>query len=222
MPTLNLPKTKSPKPVVKNADQLPDMLKLAPLKSKMTERDINYITDVVRIFNKYGSLTDKQFTWVKSIIARCEQGPQTPEVAIVDVIDVSGILLMFANASMKLKRVKITLQDSTAQKVVFKKAGEFSKYAGHILITDGGKYGQNKFFGTISSDGRVVPTRYMTDTIKDLIKEFSLNPEAVAAASGKLTGSCCFCSKPLDDERSLEVGYGPICAKHYGLAWGKK
>jgi len=26
----------------------------------------------------------------------------------------------------------------------------------------------------------------------------------------------------LDDERSVSVGYGPVCAGHYGLPWGEK
>ncbi len=26
----------------------------------------------------------------------------------------------------------------------------------------------------------------------------------------------------LTDQQSTEVGYGPVCAKHYGLKWGKK
>jgi hypothetical protein len=30
-----------------------------------------------------------------------------------------------------------------------------------------------------------------------------------------------FCSKKLTDERSIEVGYGRICAGHNGLPWGE-
>lgn len=33
---------------------------------------------------------------------------------------------------------------------------------------------------------------------------------------------CMFCSKPLTDDRSTEVGYGPQCAETWGLPWGDK
>jgi hypothetical protein len=41
-----------------------------------------------------------------------------------------------------------------------------------------------------------------------------------AAAFGRVTSKCVFCSRLLTDERSIEVGYGKICAGHNGLPWG--
>lgn len=44
-----------------------------------------------------------------------------------------------------------------------------------------------------------------------------------AAAYGKITGTCIACGLHLTDDgknKSLEVGYGPICAKRYGWPWG--
>lgn len=43
-----------------------------------------------------------------------------------------------------------------------------------------------------------------------------------AARFGKTTGRCVFCSRMLTDERSIEVGYGPICAEREGLPWGEE
>ena len=46
--------------------------------------------------------------------------------------------------------------------------------------------------------------------------------DAVAAAAfGQITGHCVFCSRLLTDERSITVGYGPVCAEHNGLPWGE-
>lgn len=42
-----------------------------------------------------------------------------------------------------------------------------------------------------------------------------------AAAFGHVTGACVFCSRELTDERSLTVGYGPVCATNHGLPWGE-
>jgi hypothetical protein len=39
------------------------------------------------------------------------------------------------------------------------------------------------------------------------------------------TGRCCFCNHKIgegEDNRSAAVGYGPECAKHFGVPWGVK
>ncbi len=41
-----------------------------------------------------------------------------------------------------------------------------------------------------------------------------------AAAFGKITGTCIACALTLTDERSLDVGYGPVCAKRWDWPWG--
>lgn len=41
-----------------------------------------------------------------------------------------------------------------------------------------------------------------------------------AAAFGQLYGICMYCWSELTDERSIEVGYGPVCADKRGLPWG--
>jgi len=56
--------------------------------------------------------------------------------------------------------------------------------------------------------------------VEDGLRRMAADPAAEATAYGRLTGSCCFCRRPLTDGRSIAVGYGPICADHYGLAWG--
>jgi hypothetical protein len=42
-----------------------------------------------------------------------------------------------------------------------------------------------------------------------------------AAAFGHLTGQCVFCARELTDQRSIDVGYGPVCAGKNGLPWGE-
>lgn len=46
---------------------------------------------------------------------------------------------------------------------------------------------------------------------------------AEAAALGHTTHHCCFCGLDLTDDgegRSVDVGYGPVCARKNGLPWG--
>lgn len=204
------------KQVAKDPVQFAVLMKLSSLKEKIAVRDLEFARSLVTNFNKYGRLSDKQIYFVEQIINRAEA--PAPEVV---QLSVTRILDMFANAAVTLRRIKVTLKDAAGQKVVFKRAGSTSSYAGQIMISDGEAFGTAQFFGRIELNGRYVPSSKATDTIKALIKEFSEDPEATAGKYGRLTGGCCFCSKPLNDQRSLVVGYGPVCAKHFGLKWGK-
>jgi hypothetical protein len=60
------------------------------------------------------------------------------------------------------------------------------------------------------------------DAVRAFIVDFSNNPEQVARVHGHATGNCCFCTRELTDARSVAVGYGPICASHFGLEWGER
>jgi hypothetical protein len=42
-----------------------------------------------------------------------------------------------------------------------------------------------------------------------------------AAAFGHATGHCVYCARELTDDRSVEVGYGPVCASKHNLPWGE-
>lgn len=71
--------------------------------------------------------------------------------------------------------------------------------------------------------GRVTPTGVVVGKLArrpDLIAallDIAANPAEAAAAYGALMCRCSFCDRPLTDDGSVEVGYGPICAARYGL-----
>lgn len=88
---------------------------------------------------------------------------------------------------------------------------------GTITITDGGKYPDNEFYGRMELDGSWNPTRNTPDRVTEALKAFEADPEGEALAYGRETGACCFCRRELTNEGSVSVGYGPICAGHYGL-----
>lgn len=84
-------------------------------------------------------------------------------------------------------------------------------------MTDGGGFHTGSFFGRIRQDGCFEPSGRCTDEILETLREFSRDPADYAAAYGRRSGNCCFCYRPLTDERSLAAGYGPVCAENYGL-----
>lgn len=82
------------------------------------------------------------------------------------------------------------------------------------------KVGGYRTFGYIK-DGVFTYTTYATEakTLLPLMEDFKHDPTGVASESGHLRGLCVFCAKDLKTENSTSHGYGPVCAKRYGLVW---
>ena len=97
---------------------------------------------------------------------------------------------------------------------------------GSINVATPGRYGENEWFGRITRQGEFLPSRKYDasqQTAVGLALQAMANDPAKAAGEfGRLTGRCCFCALPLSDERSTKVGYGPVCAKNWGVPWGSK
>src|SRR5579863_9662777 len=66
----------------------------------------------------------------------------------------AGVFSLFEQAiNSKLKYPAIRLQTPDGQAVCLKRAGDKSKYTGQIMVTDGGPYGANVYFGRIDQTG---------------------------------------------------------------------
>lgn len=101
------------------------------------------------------------------------------------------------------------------------RAGERSSHPGCIQVVQKGEYGDRKWFGRII-DGVFHRRDDCPQDVIDFLKAFNSKPQVLSQFFGWNSGNCCYCSKLLTDERSLEVGYGPKCAENYSLPWGGK
>lgn len=91
-------------------------------------------------------------------------------------------------------------------------AGSQSKFPGAIQV----KVDDN-WIGRVGLDGVVAgPLSTMADVVATLTS-IALDPVKAAKEFGALHCRCSFCNTALTDEGSVEVGYGPVCAKHWGL-----
>ena len=156
----------------------------------------------------------------RNLFHQCLKSAQEPLPFNGGKLNVLEIQKLFDKAIQHLKYPKVRLQTATAQPVVLYRAGKASKYFGQLMVTDGSRFGCGKYFGHIDLDGNFHSTQDSTPEVVSLLKQLSEDPAGVASRYGKLTGNCCFCSLPLSDKRSTDVGYGPVCAGHYGLPWG--
>ncbi len=145
-----------------------------------------------------------------------------PAEPIQTGIQLAGILSLLSLAkNPKLKNPSITFELS-GRTVELSLAGARAKRPGTINVTDGGPYGSNVWYGRINHSGAFEPSRSADAPIVEILTSFNADPAKYAAEYGRKTGRCCFCNLLLTDGRSTSVGYGPTCAKHYGMPWGVK
>jgi uncharacterized protein DUF6011 len=152
--------------------------------------------------------------------------PAPHRPAFVELPPVGGIVMLLATAKGNgLKFPKLWLQFPDGSDLRVSVAGAQSRTPGYLMLTDGGKYPDNKYFGRISGAGVLELGRdgeSVRHVLLPLLEKLAANPAHVAADYGHLTGACCFCALRLTDARSVHVGYGERCAERFGLPWGEK
>ena len=87
---------------------------------------------------------------------------------------------------------------------------------GYIAIKVDGEY-----VGKLVNAGAQI-ILYSAKELMDELDTVLSNPIAESALRGKEYGRCCFCNRELDNEGSIQHGYGPICAEKWGLPWSDK
>lgn len=74
-----------------------------------------------------------------------------------------------------------------------------------------------EYYGKINPDGSTRWSLDLTGDMRAVMREFAMRGVEYLYEVGKQTGICCFCGRELSDPESVECGYGPVCARKYGL-----
>jgi hypothetical protein len=180
----------------------------------LSEKDRAFGLSLLSGIDKYGSLTERQATWVQVLIDRASE--PKPVAAPAVQVEMAGVKALFAVASKSLKRPKIRLQAADGTPVVLALAGANSKYKGQVMLTDGGPWGDNRWFGRVEGS-QFHAARAATPEVTGLLTRLSADPTSVIADYGRLTGACALCGRDLTDQASVDRGAGPVCAKKFGL-----
>lgn len=177
----------------------------------------------VTLADQYGRET---FRGVAYRIFRVAQRPQEAR-AVEQVGDLSGIMQMFNRAAGHLRRPAIVLSVGGLT-LRLSVAGARARFPGTINVTSQDQRdadNRRAWYGRINRAGGFEPGRDAPEGLGAGLRRFAADPASVAAEHGRLTGRCCFCNHALgegEDRRSVEVGYGPVCADHFGLPWGAR
>lgn len=190
--------------------------KLRSVVDKLPAKDKPFALSLLQSVAKYRFPTEKQEYWMKELYNRAVNPPEPPKGE--DVGSLSRIVDMFTTVKSVLKFPAVRFQTSEGKQFKISPAGAASANAGWLYVKSGEAY-----LGKISPTGEYHKARgAVMEGVADAIREFAANPEKAASAYGHSVGQCCFCGLGLTDERSVKVGYGPICAEKYGLSWGER
>lgn len=75
----------------------------------------------------------------------------------------------------------------------------------------------DEWIGRVEPNGKVVGRLGNDAALVAHLLNIANDPATAAKQYGALRCVCSFCLTSLDDEGSIEVGYGPVCAKRYEL-----
>lgn len=175
---------------------------------RLSDRDRTFAQSLLDGFDTWARFSAKQQYWVDTLCARA-----TGNTPAATKVNLTGVVALFRTAQAHgLRRPSIRLMTDTAGELRMSLAAENSRNPGFVYVKRNGVY-----MGKVSPQGDYLGD----DAIAPALTALGDDPAKTAAAHGHRTGNCCFCGLQLTDGRSIEVGYGPICADHYGLPWGE-
>lgn len=173
----------------------------------------SFALSMLESLDKWGSLTDRQLTAVRSMMAK-QAARDAERKANMVVIDAKPILSMFATAAENgLKRRALLAGGAEGEGVLkLTLAGSSSSNPGGLWVK-----ADADFMGGISRDGTFRPRANVPHWVKEAIRRVAQDPAGEARLFGQRTGTCCCCGRELTNKQSIEMGIGPICASRWGL-----
>jgi hypothetical protein len=155
-----------------------------------------------------------------SLCAATLRGRPAPDLSapvaapVRPTVSLSGLVTFLRAARDRgLKFPKTRFAAPGNGELVISLAGDNSRNPGATYVKLNGEYA-----GKVTADG----VAFGLDALLPTLRAIESDPAAAATAYGALTGRCSFCGLGLTDEGSIEVGYGPVCAKRYGLPHSPK
>lgn len=192
-----------------------DALRSAVDSGAVSDKDKDFALSLIAQAAKRG-LSPKQEYWVKRLVFLA-----TPSATPAVQIDAAAMYALFDTVAGKLRYPKITLTTKGSMNITLYVSGVRSRNPGviHVVGADNEVfYGRLPRSGVWDQAAQHCPQEQVDEVI-ELLREFASNPVVGATKHGHLHGNCCFCRLPLTDERSVSAGYGPVCAKKWGLSW---
>jgi hypothetical protein len=200
-----------------------------PIAQHMSDNTRAFATSIYSQWKRYSRMSDSQRFWAHKIILDARAAANRallPRETVQLGHEFASIISLFDHAKSALKRPKIRFEIPAIGEIRLSVAGPNSRSPGSINVTDAGSYGSNTWYGRVTRDGEFILNprcdTLQAKTIAEFLRLFAKNPSLLASTYGRKTGNCCFCGRFLTDERSVYVGYGPVCAEHFSMPYGER
>jgi hypothetical protein len=147
--------------------------------------------------------------------AKAKTDKKRESVGTANLAPVISFIQSARDRGLKFPKLRVLDSDGTAE-LVLGLTGEKSKVPGSVTVKRDGQY-----VGLVRPTGEVfgawdAPKLFDAALMAHLLLVAS-DPAKAAKEFAALKGACSFCDTAITDAGSVEVGYGPVCAKRWGL-----
>lgn len=190
--------------------KLHNLNELDAMIGDFTAKDRSFASSLAEQFVTNGTLSKSQWDWVEKLVDRVRKAEP-----IYGDFKAIHVMFRLAGEHLKFPKIRLLSEQGTYVQLNFKPdTQEIDVYR------DGWQgHGKRKFIGWLKEDTIVPHNDGMDEDVRLTIQSLSLDPAAVAKAMANKLGVCMYCGKRLSDAHSKEMGYGKICAAHYGLEY---
>jgi hypothetical protein len=181
----------------------------------MTGNSQAFAASVVQQFDRRGDLSPRQWECIARMAQQLSTaGSTAPVVAAEGVQTLYRWLKGARERGLKRPSVRYPFGGSA---IKFSLPSANSRYVGEqvVFVKCDADYAGRLQDAALHLSGRFTAPRGFAARVAEIAAE----PFQQAVAAGHASGSCCFCGRELTDPRSVQHGYGPVCAGHYGLPW---
>ena len=203
-------------------------VQVAALETALTRLDASsrtFAQSLIQQFRRRGSLSVRQVPHVAALVERANRAAaaaptEQPRGTQVDAEGFEILRSLLQTAADRGMRPRVTVPLNGATYRIAPPAAR-STYAGRPVLF---VRRDSEYMGRIEA-GRFMLSHMGNVPEATIVRDLGMllsAPVGMMQAIGQRTGVCCFCARELTDERSIQVGYGPVCAEHYGLPWGEQ
>lgn len=179
-----------------------------------------FASDLVSREDRNLFMSEAQVSWVYKIAEDLRRLREEPKAKVREVrsIDASNILASVAQARANgIKKPVLRLTDPVGNDIRVKYMS-VGKNAGGAWVTR-----NDDLVGKIDDCGKFTITNQSCFDLQisaemfDFVEITNHDVKGALESYGKMTSKCGCCGLPLTNEKSIELGIGPICLGKYGL-----
>jgi hypothetical protein len=163
--------------------------------------------------------TDGQWLWfwLVKYVNDHKNGKQCREM----IAFIGDSFLLAIGYGLKSPMIRLHYKTMRRYKIYLSQKGTICFKTGRLVPGTNDPIGDEEYLGCLWQ-GKFLPNRDRKPLPMDLevLEGLNTDPAVFLAQCSKDMCRCCYCYKPLEDKRSKDVGYGKVCAQHWGLPWG--